>query len=350
MMAAVFPRFRRYCFLNTNFSIICNRRKRWSLGNPFSVSTFQGKREAVNLEYPLTQTEAIFYVENVLQIPNPSERMSESPLQLLGEIQKQTKLLIPFTNVVFIKDKGKPFTLTDSKRLMFQKEGGTCIVINSFTWAVLQQLGYETYLIGGSLPKSRSLLFDAHNGIIVQNLTSDGSFHLVEPGTMHPILEPIPLNFTRVSPVYQLTSYPIRFFKQGPGILKMCMPAPEQNEFRISDDILLENGEKWKCLITYRTLQPLSLSYCFQLAQRIITESNLVPDMHKELAIFGFSGGKLTNIKGQQFVQYRHDGFPEVMKLDLDKTVDIAHQHFPQYSHKYLEQVHQYFTGSENQK
>lgn len=41
MMAAVFPRFYRYCFLNTNFPIISNRKKTWSLGNPFSVSAFQ---------------------------------------------------------------------------------------------------------------------------------------------------------------------------------------------------------------------------------------------------------------------------------------------------------------------
>lgn len=167
---------------------------------------------------------------------------------------------------------------------------------------------------------------------------------------MHPILGPIPLSFTRVSPVYQLISYPIRLFKHGPGIFNLCMPAPKQTEPRISDDIFLEDGKKWKRLITYRTLQPLTLSYCFHLAQRTITASNLVPDMQKELAIFGFSGGKLTNIKGQQFVQYSHDGPQIVMNLDLNRVGDIAPKHFPQYSHKYLEQVHQYFTVIMNQK
>ncbi|KAJ8021840.1 hypothetical protein HOLleu_39150 [Holothuria leucospilota] len=222
---------------------------------------------------------------------------------------------------------------------MFQRQGGGCFVINSFIKVVLQNLGYQAYLIERCLPGTKRTGTEGHIGLIVQNVTHHGSKHLMEPGTRHPILQLIPLNFARVSPEYNLGHYSIRLFKDVSGIVHLCRPTLDDN---IDDnDTMNFEGKKWEILITYRTLRSLSIEDCEKETNNILQDRNLMPELHDKLIIFGFSQGRWTAVVGRNFVQYgSRPGLAtrKVMKNNAEMVETIC-KHFPQYPKERVAEV-----------
>lgn len=293
-------------------------------------------------ELSLTKEEAIFYLQNILDIQDPISLAKKHRFDFLCEVQRQTKIVQPFTTVSFLPDFSelRAPTKEEVKEAMFQKQGGGCLQINSVTRAVLRQLGYEAYIVSATLPKDRANAYEGHIGLIVKDVTKKGSMHLVEAGTRHPILNPIPLDFKRASPEYQLVGHPIKLFRDSPSIVKLCMPVSKGRDITRDANLYHEDGKMWRGMITYRTLESQDWKYCRRLAEILSKDANIIPDVHREIIGFGYSRGLWTVIKGKMFVQYDSKGKETIKQFRTDEEViENFNSCFPQYSKETLQNV-----------
>lgn len=295
-------------------------------------------------QFPLTKEEAIVYLEKVLQIPHPLKQLKTlNKFEFLCKVQRQTKIVQPFTLLHYILGTSCP-SMEQTKKMMFERQGGGCVQINMFTKVVLQRLGYKAYAVGGSLLKMRTPVYTGHCGFLVQDVTHDGSLHLVELGTPLPILHPILLNFPRTSTVHQLINHRIRLFRDCPGIVRLCLPIGKEWNPQTDGNIYNEEGELWRTMIIYRVLEELDLEYCCRMLDILARDAMLIPDAHKELVIFGYSSSGLwTEIKGKSFVQYHKSGQQIIKDLNTnEEVVKNANRCFPQYSKDLLQFIVEY--------
>lgn len=298
-----------------------------------SISTVGGQD---NAEVSIAKEEAINFVEKVLESDNPIAEVTKNPLEFLQELHKKFRYSVPFTNLSYVTKGG--FQTVDPKQkkdVLFRRQGGACFDTVPLIKAVLKHLGYKTFLISAGIPSSRTRLTDSHVGLVVKDITCPGSVHLVETGTRHPIPQPVALDFSTVSQEYHLGLYPVRFFKDGPGIVKMC--SPDIGDSGCSK--IKFEGEMWNVLITYRLLQRRSTQDCNNVINYIVKNKDELPEMRSQLFIFGFSQGLPTSIFGNQFSQYGKNGLNKKKRtLQNDsEIIKTVQQHFPQYSTEKVE-------------
>ncbi|KAJ8023928.1 hypothetical protein HOLleu_36507 [Holothuria leucospilota] len=290
-----------------------------------------------NAEVSVTKEEAINFVEKVLELHNPIAAVTKNPLEFLQELHKKLRYSVPFTNLSYATKAGlQTVDPKQKKDLLFRQQGGLCFDVFPLIKAVFQHLGYKPFLISAGIPSSRTRVTESHVGLVVKDITYPGSVHLVETGTRHPILQPVALDFSSVSQEYHLGLYPVRFFKDGPGIVKMCSPNNDDNGF---SKIKFE-GEKWKVLITYRLLQHRSTHDCYNVVNYLAKNNNDLPEVRNQLFIFGFSQGLPTSIVGNQFFQYSKNGLNKKKRTlrNDSEIIKTVQEHFPQYSTEKLEE------------
>lgn len=288
----------------------------------------------------VTKEEAVEYLKTVLEIPEPVTMREQNAYDLLCEVQRRTRLTQPFNNVIYLQEGIKAPSQQENKDIMKKKQGGGCLCINSFTRAVLEVMGYEVYNPGASFPKERTTLYETHLGLVAKNVTHEGSLHLVEPGTVRPIVEPIPLDFHRVSPIYRLITSQVRLFKDCPTVVKLCTPVVVQSGLREDANIYMEEGQAWRALITYHLNQPPSLETYYKISAMLSSNPEILPGLMHGVFIMGFSGNLWTEIRGNTFIRYDKDGRNIYRKMESDgEIIDTARKYFPQYSESDLKRA-----------
>ncbi|XP_071821311.1 uncharacterized protein [Apostichopus japonicus] len=297
--------------------------------------------------FPLTKEEAVMYLEKVLDIPNPLLQIEkQGKFNFLCEVQRRTKMVQPFTVLTYITPEyqGRSPSQQQVKDMMLNKQGGGCPQINTFTKAVLQRMGYEAYNIGGTLNKDRTPVYQSHVGLIVQNVTEKGSLHLVEPGSRLPIFDPVPLNFARMSQVYQIIGHGIRFFRECPGIVRLCIPIREETgDPNIDANVYNVDGVMWKTFITYDIIKESKWEYCYLIGDMLARNVCLIPEGHKDLFVCGFSRGLWTIIKGKIYIQYDSNGKDTIKTFRTnEEVIENTNWCFPQYSKDILRRYIEY--------
>ncbi|KAJ8032862.1 hypothetical protein HOLleu_22931 [Holothuria leucospilota] len=302
-------------------------------------------KEAVS--YNLTKEEALCFVEKVLDIPTPENLIHANKEYFIREFVRQVNLNIPFTNVPFITNKGlTTLSLNECKEAMFTRQGGNCVIISSFVKAVIELLGIDCYTIGGSLYRWKNPVFEDHLAVIVQNVTFPGSLHLLDLGTRY-FFEPVPLDFDRVSPVYQCRHFPYRFFHVSAGVVQLCrkykLSKKGPNHLRL---IYVENDEWWEVLTTFRTLQPKCLLNGLELNRLIAEDRNLTSLSGSDILLFGYPNGLSVDITTKRCLTMSENGLTEMVKMTSPRNViETVQKYFPQYSYLQVEAVVNHFSS-----
>ncbi|PIK33837.1 hypothetical protein BSL78_29343 [Apostichopus japonicus] len=108
--------------------------------------------EPDDIPYPLTKEEALSFLENVLEIPNPEELIERDPMAFLNTYIYNMITKLPFTNLPHVSqpmnDKHNP-TFEECKMAILRREGGHCFYKNTFSKALLDLMGYDTFHVGG---------------------------------------------------------------------------------------------------------------------------------------------------------------------------------------------------------
>ena len=167
----------------------------------------------------LTTGEALAFLRDVLGMASPEEQLKTDREAFLGEFMRAMLHHMPFQTIRTIstpqRDRHLP-TLDDIKRDMSAKFGGRCYHLNSFSWLVLRALGYNVSLMTCDLRQHKNV----HVALLVHDLTSKGSKHLVDVGNAYPTFHPIPLHdFADVSPEYHHSYLRYRFVREGSSVI-----------------------------------------------------------------------------------------------------------------------------------
>ena len=160
----------------------------------------------------LSKEEAVWFISEILGITIP-KNLEDNRLAFLNELVKAIHSLVPFQSITLLGQaeatRHKP-TLEEIKTAMMGGLGGLCYTIGVFTTFLLRVLGYKAHLSAGSIHDHP----DNHVIVIVQDLTTPGSKHLVDAWCGWPTCEAIPLDFEEESPVYHCSFLEFKFIRE----------------------------------------------------------------------------------------------------------------------------------------
>ncbi|KAJ8041460.1 hypothetical protein HOLleu_12283 [Holothuria leucospilota] len=304
-----------------------------------------------DISYNLTKLEALTYLEHVLGIPDPISLLNKNKVAFLQELMQQTMLKIPFTNIPsFREGKFKGLSLKEIKEAVFKREGGNCLALNTFTGAVLECLGFDVYLIGGSAQQWKVPLLNTHTAVIAKHLTSPGSLHLLDVGNRY-FFPLTALDFDRISQVYPMKKWQYRFFQVSPGVVQLTRKCEPPKPGRADGLIYAESDEYWEVLMTFQTSTPMKLAEC-QYQNDLITQN---PEMAHRVVdgflLISYPNNLLFNITNNYCMIEMETGDTEVTQVKNSlQVVDTILKYFPQYSRNLLESMANYFTKKSQKK
>ena len=100
-------------------------------------------------------------------------------------------------------------SLTEVKEAVFSGVGGLCYTTVVFLKYLLEALGFNVHFIAGSVLSHP----DNHLGILLKDLTHQGSTHLVDANG-YPTFQAIPLDFEEKSPIYNESFFEYKFMRK----------------------------------------------------------------------------------------------------------------------------------------
>ncbi|WP_445716260.1 arylamine N-acetyltransferase [Flavobacterium sp.] len=149
-------------------------------------------------------------------------------IEFISDFIKKVLDKIPFQNYKMI-ERGFGCIPDENciKEDMFSLNGGTCATMNTFIGSVLYKLGFEVYLVNGTMAMK--------NDHVALLLELEGTKYIIDVGDGQPYFEPFPINKEME---YE---HPFRKFRA----------YPQNNEFKI--DFFIDN--QWSTDVTYH-LEP----------------------------------------------------------------------------------------------
>lgn len=301
-------------------------------------------QEEGDIPYPLTDEEALNFLENILHIPKPLELLERDHLEFLNVFLLHMHTEIPFTNIQInsrILDRDYFPSFEEGKKAMFARQGGNCLIINFFTKAILDLLGYKTFHIGANNPGDTE--FDSHISTIVCDLTFPGSRHLVDPGMVRPLYEPIPLDFHDESKIYQFNYLKCKLFKVDHGMVHLCSFIPE-GQAAPSPVVIDSEGMSWRIQISYRPNLKRSREYFYQKMHERLGFPSIMPEIFRSIGIFtrrdgrNFVLGHLDDLFG---VKYMHEdpSQSDINVLTKEEYLNFIEKELPQFPRSLVEKA-----------
>lgn len=120
----------------------------------------------------------------------------------------------------------------------------------TFLHALFKKLHFHAHLIGAN-DGVFDRIYDMHQAVIVQDVVSNGSLHLLETSPTYPIFQAIPLHLGNEA--HNFANVRRMFVKCGRGILKYChlLGQGQLPRSHLSEIIEYEGGQ-WEVVMTYR--------------------------------------------------------------------------------------------------
>ena len=231
----------------------------------------------------LSEEEAHKFIADVLKLSESRAKLKTHRAEFLDELVKAYHGLVPFQNVTLlsqaVEDRHVP-TWAEIKAAVMGGYGGLCYTLSGFMHALLASLGYDVHLASGNI-----FYPDNHVMVIVNNLTSSGSLHLVDMNG-YPTFEAIPLDFAKESPVYCHSFLRYKFIRAGSDIIwRMHRQEFEEGRPMVSGQECIIDGWRRVCVMD---LTPRELSSFYETMVAVYTrpEVNSSPFLRSYHAVW----------------------------------------------------------------
>ncbi|KAJ8024544.1 hypothetical protein HOLleu_34478 [Holothuria leucospilota] len=297
--------------------------------------------QAKEIPYNLTKEEVFTFLDQSLGIPRLQVYAGGKSLEFLNHVIKGIKTTLPFTSMNLLAGKFHDLTQEDMKYHIISGQGGTCLWINPFTKALLEQLGHTAYHISGNIPVKDGM-DNQHIGIIVRDVSYPGSQHLVDPGIRWPLTEAVPLDFKSESPEYTFHKLRTKFFKRENDTLLLCTPSSSTGpeNYVVCDS----NRENWQIRIAYLLNDKIPWFKLLRKFQQMAKNIVIWDKPFDSLLFFAFSTKKHVSIMcsdGQAHATFYdlENHTTERVTMTKAELMDFFLKHYPQYSVKKLENV-----------
>ncbi|XP_071795831.1 uncharacterized acetyltransferase YvcN-like [Asterias amurensis] len=283
----------------------------------------------------LTTTESLQFLENVLHMESPMNRLQADRVAFLAELIQAFLYKIPFQSVSLVatpeEHKHVP-TFDEIKANMFARHGGLCFELNYFMKVLMVTLGYEAYSIAGNINHPGN-----HVLTIVKNLTSDKSTHLVDVGLGIPMFLPIPLDFQQESPECNSSFMPYKFIKSDKGTFWLMLSR------HVDDDCADQPVHGWIPFAEFTT-KHVGLERLVQNVTLVYTGPKTLPKdafpFSTSARAMDFRHDRLVAIKDKSLLLEDADGLVGKTKLaNQEEWLQAYDEYFPQFSRDLLEKV-----------
>ncbi|XP_063955217.1 uncharacterized protein LOC129261313 [Lytechinus pictus] len=167
-------------------------------------------------EYKITKEEAFHFLDNVLQIESAEMKLKANKVKFLEDVIKAMHHHIPYQTIkrIAMPDEERRLpTAAGIKSDITSKLGGLCYQLQIFSWMLLRALNFDAHLV----PMDGMRRENIHVGIVLKDLTCQGSKHLFEVGTSLPTHRLVPLHFDQGSPEYNDSCMTYRFIHDQNG-------------------------------------------------------------------------------------------------------------------------------------
>ncbi|XP_071847872.1 uncharacterized protein [Apostichopus japonicus] len=272
--------------------------------------------------YHLTEKEAHSFIENVLSMTDFSQNLLDDKLAFLDKLIYTMHQTIPFQSVyrcsIPSKDRHRPsFSLI--KEHMFKKYGGTCKTIQTFFKCLLDALGYKTDFF------PITVLGQGHVGIIVHDLASQGSKHVVDVGCVSPTFTAIPFNFERESEIYSVSFLKYKYVRRADGIVEwLHQSRSDEND--------------WFRFAEMEVTNLVTVSYFFETTERDFADPS--NELNSILRISHYNGNCFFSVK-DNIVKWSEEPQQKLLSKRLETKEEIAtmlHEEFPQFPIEIIKQ------------
>lgn len=291
---------------------------------------------APSKKFPLTKEEAVCFVKEVLQLPEPNRKMEENRLEFLNQVIKLMYFTIPFTNLGNTKD-CVTFVMpnfAEIKEAMFSRQGGTCVNFTIFTFALLEAFDYDAYICDGGHAGGKS----NHSAIVVRDLIFSGSKHLVDTGAGVPLFQAYPLDFETVSPIYRDDYMTYRFVKRMDGTIacEKILAKDHYWDFAMSKNKVNLIGE-WYAFMTYEVDIPRDIDFIVETRQKMYEIENIPPYMLLTILLICYPKGRLNSITNMAHFCSSEEGAITYSELSGQEVIERSLEHYPQFPEDLLQ-------------
>ncbi|XP_072179086.1 uncharacterized protein [Diadema setosum] len=265
----------------------------------------------------LTSQEAYAFLRDVLEVDTPERKMKDDPTGLLQETVSSRHQHIPFQTITSIatphEQRHVP-TIDDIKRSIFTKVGGCCYENNVGCYLILHALGFNVLLVASGIGWENN-----HVIPIVENLTCQGSRHIVDVGTGgYPTLIPIALDFKKTSPEYHHSYLRYKFVVDCDIIRRLHdVDSDPAGAARFPDFVV----DGWYPYIIIHHSTPVDLSFFKEPMNKIYTQVLPSPPFLSRQRSTAFPNCRLLSIKDTTLL--REDDEGNVIKTYLKSPDDV---------------------------
>ncbi|XP_072036926.1 uncharacterized protein [Amphiura filiformis] len=201
----------------------------------------------------LSQTEALYFLKDILKITSVQEKLINDKAALLDEIINIYQQKIPYQSIIVISRRDQDqriSTMDDIKAQILSTQGGLCYDHNIFMKHLLETLGFDVSL--NACETGLNGVQD-HVSVLVKNLVQTGDNYYVDVGAGDPFFQAIPLDFNKESPVYQCGFQVYKFIKEGEVISWWQKVNRSYSTISLGENDIIIDG--WKKYMTF-TLEP----------------------------------------------------------------------------------------------
>ncbi|XP_071505086.1 uncharacterized protein [Diadema antillarum] len=264
----------------------------------------------------LTSQEAYAFLRDVLEVVSPERKMKDDPTGLLQEIVFSWHQHIPFQTITSIatphEQRHVP-TIDDIKRRIFTKVGGCCYENNVGCYMILRALGFNVILVASDIGSAND-----HVISVVENLTDQGSRHMVDVGTGYPTFLPIALDFKNTSPEYHHSYLRYKFVVDGDIIRRLHKADTDPAGAARCRDLVVEG---WYPFIVIHHKTPVELSVFKEAMNKIYTQVFPSSNFLTSPRSTAFPNGRFLAIKDTTLLQENNEG--KVIKTYLKSWDDL---------------------------
>ncbi|XP_072036927.1 uncharacterized protein [Amphiura filiformis] len=201
----------------------------------------------------LSQTEALYFLKDILKITSVQEKLINDKAALLNEIINIYQQKIPYQSIIVISRRDQDqriSTMDDIKAQILSTQGGLCYDHNIFMKHLLETLGFDVCLNACEIGLNG---VQDHVSVLVKNLVQTGDNYYVDVGAGDPFFQAIPLDFNKESPVYQCGFQVYKFIKEGELISWWQKVNRSYSTISLGENDIIIDG--WKKYMTF-TLEP----------------------------------------------------------------------------------------------
>ncbi|BFZ05844.1 hypothetical protein BsWGS_08883 [Bradybaena similaris] len=278
----------------------------------------------------LTKEETLHFIRDVMEVPirelphitDPS-LSAKFKVDFLSTILKAHLGRQPFQSITLmsweVKDRHRP-SWEEIKSNMLLRRGGVCYWHNTFMYGLLASLGFDVTMshstVAGGFDR------DNHLVVLVHDLVSKGSLHVVDVGMGFYIPRPIPLDFDDESAVFKDSILTYKLKKESPNKIivlqatKKETPSSGDNAQNSAEELEWNNFYEFDPTERFRNLD--EFFPCFNIFFSDVTK---LP-FHTSARAVCFPNGKLIGIVNTKLLEEKEEGKLTKSLILKDLSVD----------------------------